>query len=339
MRQTIPPMPIWSRLKALSLYQLQKKTEADAIDDALKRRSTDNKAAAWGIAISVRYDLTITGRDAIQQYENALARDRENAVVRCWIGESYQSLGETELATQQWLMAADQTPSWAHPDVLLARASLAAGHTQEAVKYALTAINLAPELVESHVIIVQAEYRQCIEVPDDAEAAKLITEASNIQRALPGEPATLPILATLEARCGKRDDAINTIQTAIAPERHPEPDLLLKLMDVSREQNLGLEDQITARLPADASASPRVALERALEFVRDGKKSDGFAYLTKAAAAAKDQPVQWKVAQAQFLEMTADPAAKDTWIALGDGNQNDIALQNLILRTASSAAG
>jgi tetratricopeptide (TPR) repeat protein len=109
--------------------------------------------------------------------------------------------------------------------------------------------------------------------------------------------------------------------------------LLLALTDVSRRQNLGMEDEILAKLPQDVPNSPRLALQRALDLARAGKKDEG---LKLFAGAEKTLP--WQVAKAEYLEATGDDHARLAWIVLGDANPDDVKVQNLILKEAGSAS-
>src|SRR5207244_2450697 len=154
----------------------------------------------------------------------------------------------------------------------------------------------------------------------------------------PGEPETLPLLVDLQASNGKRDDAIATIRAALASDKKPADETLLKLAEISRKQDLGVDREILAKLPADASNSPRLALDRAMDLERAGKKQEGLDLLTKGASSATSQQLQWKVALAQYREAIGDAGAKAAWIALGDANPDDVAIQNLILKAARSAS-
>jgi predicted Zn-dependent protease len=184
-----------------------------------------------------------------------------------------------------------------------------------------------------------ALYRHLGPSASQAELEGLIGFIQDIQKGAPGERETLPPLVDLEARDGKRDKAIATTRAALStPDEKSDTDLVLRLAEVNRKQNLGLDQEISAALPSDISTSPRLALEEATELARAGKKEDGLNLLNKAAASATSQPVKWKVAKAQYLESIDDPAAKAAWIELGDANPDDIAIQTMLLTVAHSAS-
>ncbi|HEX3356841.1 MAG TPA: tetratricopeptide repeat protein [Tepidisphaeraceae bacterium] len=325
--------------KALSLEELGKRSDEDAIVQKMKQRAHNNKAAAWALAIGTRDDPNIAQRDAIKQYESALARDHDNAIIRCWIGESYSRLGEMELATQQWRQAAELMPSWAHPCVLLAREALSRDRGDDALRNAAEAIHRAPNVLESGVVMALASYQRMGPSASQSSVEGLITFIQEIQKQAPDEHQTLPLLADLQARDGKRDDAIETIHAALnKPDEKTDTDLVLRLAEVNRRDNLGLDRDIAAALPTDLSTSPRLALEEAMNLARQGKKEDGLNLLNKAAASATSQPVKWKLARAQYLESINDPAAKAAWIELGDSNPDDTAIQTMLLTIAHSAS-
>src|SRR5207237_10305340 len=167
----------------------------------------------------------------------------------------------------------------------------------------------------SVVAVVQASKHNLQESRDSGDTEQLIAFIKEIQRGAPGEPQTLPLLAELQAKAGHRDDAIATIRGALSDASNHE--LLLALVDISRRHNLGIDAEILAKLPADASSSPRLALERAMDLAHAGKKEEGLKLLSDPS----QQSLAWKVAQAEYLEATGDARAEAAWIALGDENR------------------
>jgi tetratricopeptide (TPR) repeat protein len=325
--------------RALCLYGIDSRDEAKKIVEALKQRQGDNSALAWGSALATRFDAAPDAdkRTLIGKYQNALNRDPDNAIIRAWVGDAYSGLGETELAIQQWRMAADLAPSWATPRVLWSRSLLATDRTKDALDVAAVAFKRSPNFLPADVALALAWFKFSEETPNPDDGKKLMELVNAIQTRRPGEPETLPIYITLLARSGQRDQAINLLKKALLPENKPSVDALMKLASVSQSEKLGLEQDILDRAREVEPRTPRSALMQAAAMAKSGKVAEGLAYLEKQAVTTGDDAVQWKLAIAQYRESTKDPAAKSNWIELGDEYPNNIAVQNAILNVALSS--
>jgi tetratricopeptide (TPR) repeat protein len=337
-------------IKALSLFSLNRRSEANEIVEALKNRRTDNAAQAWATALAVRYDDVPDARDAIVKYQSALARDRDNAVICCWIGDAYARLGENDLALRQWRQSAELMSSWPAPAIQMSRALLAADRPAAAVEAAGAAVRGAPESVSARVALAVALYAALQQSPNPVETQQLEQMIDQLQRAVPDEPETLPIAVALKARSGKKDAAAALVRDALSPQRPTSVGTLSRLLAVSRREKLGLEAEISARLDQATAAAggaaamtPRIAYERAIDLAQAGKPSDGLLLLTSAAKAAAPSgdgnlALQWRLAEAEYRDNTGDAAgARAAWIAIGDAHPDDPAVQSLILRSARGA--
>jgi tetratricopeptide (TPR) repeat protein len=325
--------------RALCLYATDKREEASNIVAALKQRKGDNSALAWAQGLAAHFDATPDQdkRALITKYQNALNRDRDNAVIRAWVGDAYSGLGETELAIQEWRTAAELSPSWATPCVLWSRSLLATGRTKDALDVAVVGFKRSPNFLPADIALASAWFKYSEETPDPNDAKKLMDLVTEIQRNRPGEPETLPIYIALLARSGQRDHAIELLRKALLPENKLSIDALMRLAAVSQAEKLGLEHDILARAQSTEPHTPRSALMQAAAMASAGKAQEGLAYLQKSAVNTGDEAVQWKLAIAQFRESIKDPDAKADWIALGDAYPNNIAVQNAILTIGLSA--
>ena len=64
----------------------------------------------------------------------------------------------------------------------------------------------------------------------------------------------------------------------------------MRLLAISRASQLGVDQDLAAKIGADQNSSPPLALAHASELAHSGKSADGMEFLTKAASAATTQP-------------------------------------------------
>ena len=332
-------------LRALALYALKREPEAAALVDALERRAKGDSAAfAWSTALKARVGGgNLTPRDQVEKYRAALERDPGNAVVHYLRGEAYSKLGENTLALDAWNEAARRAPSWAAPRTRTASALAAEGRFADAVRAAEDAYKRSPNDLNIVIVWAQAAYDLLETAPGQKELERLARTVEDVQRAAPGEPNTLAIHAAVLARAGKAEAAAEVIRAALAADPPTPPAVLARLAAVSRDAELGLEDEIAKRLgevvasPAAADAGPGAALVAAMERLEAGRARDGLDLLNaaRAKAGAAGETVPWRLAVAQYLDGIGDASALTTWVQLADQNPKDLAVQSAALRARS----
>lgn len=322
--------------RAMALVDLKREAEARQIIDALQARKGDNVAASWAAALEAHAQEQPRARETIARLDSALARNPDNGVLSYWIGECYLRVGEMELAKGKFRDAADAMPSWVKPHIMIARSALALGQTEEALEAARAARKGAPNQLASAKVYAAALHQWLSEHPDAEQAKALLQFVTLIQQQKPGEPETLPIYASLLARLGNRDAAVDALRKALDDPSKLDGELLSRLLAVSRAEKLELDDEIYAAMPAELAASPRVLFERAIEVARDGNTKQGLAMLTAAARGQSDVN-QWKLLICQYRDVTNDPTAREEWMALGNTHPGDAAIQTAILKHGRSA--
>ena len=325
--------------RALALHETGKAAEAKAIVAALGKRAGDSEAIAWSTALSALF-APMDPKSALAQYQAALTRMPNNAVIRKLVGDAYWRLGETELAIGAWRRAAELAPSWAGPHLSAARALNADGRVKEALEEAQRAFAAAPDSPDAAIALVNLRYRALEQgLVDASSEPALLAAVEQVQKQIPGEAETLPTYVSLLARAGRRDGAIAVVRTAIDDPKRYGQATLLRLLAVSRAQKLGLEQDLKSAASGggDVKDSPRLALARAADLAASGKPLDGLALLQQRAQSATTRPLAWQLALAQYKEMIHDASAAKDWIALGDANPDDLTVQTTILKTAASA--
>lgn len=320
--------------RSLSLAALGRRDEAQTDFRAVQSR-TDNTAKAWASALTGLFaDPPLAPRDVLDKLRSALSRERDNGLFRAWMGDAYWRLGESELAAQAWQEAADLLPGWADPAARISQVKLAGDRVDEALNWALEAYRRSPSL-DSAINLVVVRFRKLETSPHSVSAEELLQQVSAVQSAMPFEPRTLPIQVALLARTGKRDQAIALIREALAASSTPDAMTLLQLANVSRAEQLGLQQQIYDAA-GPTHRSPMLLLGQAGDLAASGKVNEGLALLRNAANRAGGG-VRWEIAIAQYLEQARHPDAARTWVALGDANAGDLEVQRVILAEAQSA--
>lgn len=322
-------------LRAMALYQLQRTTEARDILQTLAKRQ-DRKAAAWSTALSARFEDYDQPPVAIaNKLADALARDPENGIFRTWLADCYWNLGEAALALRQWQSAALALPGWSKPYIGMSQALLILGQAADAHEAAKAAVERVPNDA-SYINLATIRFRLIDETGDLRSARDLLNLVSQIQQKAPGEPRTLPIYVSLLARTGDRETAIKTLQRVAADSARYDDETLLRLVAVSRNESLQIEDALLASTSA-RTVSARFALTRATFMAENGKATDGLHWLrAKAESAPPADAIGWKIALAQYLDAVDDPTSADTWRRLGDANARDLTVQRGILSLGKS---
>lgn len=324
-------------IKALSLRELGQNDDAVAVAAELKTRKNDNSAAAWAMALPAKFDRDIPSRRFIETCENAAARDRENGIIRAWIGDAYLRLGELDLAIRSWQEAAERMDTWAMPHISTARALLAQDRPLQAYEAARLARARAPRNIGANVTLVLAWY-ECARLGiGNVDSDKLRLLVENIQHIAPGEPETLPIHVALQVAAGKPDVAQQAIRAALETGKPLAPETLARLTEAARQGKLPIAAELVARGSVAADSTPRGAFDRAMELARAGHSAEGLDLLTRSAAASTAPAKEWKSRIALFREAIGDPQARDQWIALAEEYPDDIQVQTLVLRSAGSA--
>ncbi|HEY8665402.1 MAG TPA: tetratricopeptide repeat protein, partial [Tepidisphaeraceae bacterium] len=263
-------------------------------------------------------------------YMAALTRSPKNAIIHYMCGESYAMLGETETALYHWGMAADLATSWAVPHIMMAQTLLSSGRAEQAMGHAREAYGRMNS-VTTAVLLMQCSFAQLD--PSDLDGARrLLPDMEKVQKAVAGgEPQTLAMYATLLARTGDKTRAAEVINQAIGNVKQLNAGNVARLVKVSREFGLGLEQKVLDAVEQAAGITPQIAAERAGMMAAEGKAAAGLEYLQKAAGEKPSS--EWQMVIARYRDSINDPQATKDWVAIGDDpqNQKDLGVQNLVL--------
>lgn len=329
--------PVLLALRAMALFQAQRTSEARQIVANLKDRKDSRKAAAWVLALEARFEDTARPQSELaRKLVEALSRDPDNGIFRSWLADVYWNLGEAALALRQWQAAAIAMPSWSKPYLGMSHALLQLGRTADAVEAARAAHERAPAASAATLInYAEMRYRLFEETSDPASAAEVLHVASQILKARPNEPRTLPILVALLARTGERDKATALLDGVLADRSKFTPEALIALAGASRNEGLEREIPLLTGLD-DSQVTPRLALTRATLLAEEGKTDDALADLRARAGRAKPQDrVPWLLAIAHYLDITDHPTASDNWHKLAAEHTDSLDVQRAVLASRS----
>jgi tetratricopeptide (TPR) repeat protein len=322
--------------RALALYDTNRPADAAAIVDALAARKDDVTAVAWVMALRARENENLAPRERMRQYEAALERAPANEVIRYFLGEAYESLGETEPAMREWRRAAQKVPSWAAPAAAISRTMAATGRTAEALSAAAVAHQRNPGSLSNTTGYVVAAFAEHQQNPDPEKRKRLLAVVTNIQAELPREPVTLHIYAALLSRSGERDRALSVIRSALDPKDPAPRNTLLQLSAVSFGEKLGVEREVLDFAARVYGLSVPIAVRQATLLAQDGNPKAGLKLLEEAAAKdTKSDASLWSVALLQYREGTGDAGVLADWVRLGDANPDNARVQQAILQSPS----
>ncbi|CAN5592068.1 hypothetical protein BH10PLA1_BH10PLA1_03830 [soil metagenome] len=324
-------------MKAISLLEQNQPADAVAVVKTLAARTIDDQAFAWSTAIPAHYAVPAPEpRVAVQSLLNAANRDRENAVIRLWLGEAYAKVGENELSINAWRAAAALAPAWAEPHIRQAKALALTGRGREAYDESLAAAERAPKSLQTRVAGAMALSSLSGDDPHAVSGSELLQIVTLIQKDSPNEPQTLPMYVSLLTQGNQLKQAVAVIQSAIAASPAVPSEAMLRLAAVSRQLNLDQEQAIYDALIKAGDKSPELATARAKALLAQGKPDDGLALIKSSATAA--DPAAWQIATAQYLDASKNASAATAWKTALQKFPDDLRVQSAFLKSDSRIA-
>jgi Tfp pilus assembly protein PilF len=339
--------------KALSLYSLNRNSEADALVSELASRGLDDGvAAAWAETLKAQFGTPPQDlKTRLAQYQDANKSQPDIGYISFMLGDAYAQMDESELALQAWRQASRQMLSWSEPHLRLAtllvgRGEGSSGEAMRAAQDARMAStdSKGSEDLNTVIAAIRVSFAELPVAPDPNHAQVLLDEVKQVQTQIPNEPNTLPIYVALLSQTGQRDAAIDAINKAIAAINKSTVDpgdqgeeLLFNLVEVSRAAKIGMEPQLYAAMEKKYGMRPRLAYAKASDLLQDGHADEGLKLLLDAQANDNQRPMEWQRVICEYRELAHDPAARDDWEKLGNAYPNDIGVQTAVLTRAESA--
>jgi tetratricopeptide (TPR) repeat protein len=339
--------------KILSLHAMGKDLDANSITDQLATRDpSDHAAAAWVMALKPAFASPLPDlQTRLAKYQQSQTLAPDNGYIAFLLGDVYAQLDESELAVQSFRESCEQMPSWVEPHVRLAEllvrtgrgASEEAARSAEEARLSGTSTGGVVDL-QVAVANIEVSYARLPSNPDPNYRSDLLNEVKQIQAQIPNEPQTLPIFVALLAQSGQREASVDAIQSACANPGKGGEDLLMALVQTSRDQKLGMEPALFAAIEKAFGSTPRLTYAKAMEKLTAGQAAEGLQLLQDAASKAESQSTAtaadhayWDRAVCQYREAAHDPQAAAEWKKLGNNYPNDVTVQSAILTNGNSA--
>jgi Tfp pilus assembly protein PilF len=313
-------------LHGLSLALRGKLADASLIFQAVKSRAqADALAGAMASAAGAVWSDSLEPKARVEACRQALRADVVSPFLHFLLAEASSQQGDVERALREWQTAFAYAPAWGLPQTRCARTFLGTGRPGDALRAARLAYQRVPN--DKDTLITMAMASSAALAPNQADdAARLLTLLNDIRARFPEAQEVRPLLVSVLARAGRRDDALAEFRAILNLTPPPLESTFLQLAAISHAQNLGLDDACFERSEKAHGMTPPLALARALNLSRANHPAEALA-LFESAMPPRDAGAVWRLAYARLLGLVDDPRAKAAWIALADAFPKDTEIQ------------
>ena len=316
-------------IRALALSQLDRRSDASDIVTALEKRGRDEPSAAkWAAALrAVALHESSDPMKTVTVLRDALITSTGNPILLQELGDAYSDAGSQDKALSEWREVTRVAPEWAKPLVRISRALIVAGRPADALGVAQSAQLRAPH---DHDVLVSVATASAATLPEgpSPEGDNVLAMIADIQNQFPKSNDLLPLRVQVLAREQRLDEARDAIRNALASVPLPPESVLLLLGQISRSSGLNLESACWTASEKAYGLTPDLAFDLRLLAPRSAQGIRWTCAVGESSRAThpKDE-ISWRSAWAKYLDISGDPRAKDEWIAIGDGNPNNVKLQ------------
>ncbi len=323
-------------LVVMSLYATGQADRAEQALAALEDQSASQRSQQWAQLIRMM-NAGDSGDSAqrLSTIREAVRLDPANPYFRFWLGEQLQRMGETEEAVEAWTEVLRLRPGWWLPQTTLARQLRELGRHEDALKVATQGRMANPKNRETFVIWAQIVADALAEA-GPAENQRLLDDVVKYRRQAPGDARMRLLEFELLLRLGQTDRAKTLADRIIASGNASETEML-RLAQISREHNFGLESQIMSEVETQHGQTPAVVFVQAMTALQQGEVDAGLAIIDEAMRQIDDAD-RWRLelARVRYLEAARDPQAIDAWRRLTASWPNSIPVQNALLESQAA---
>ena len=325
-------------LRAMASAHLGDPDTANEIATALRKREQDPHAAAWADVLHAAGGAG-AGRPSatrvVEIAQSAVEQYPDSAYLHDYLAEAYHHVGETRQALSAWQRAIALRPIWPRPHIRRSQMLLTTGDTKAALLEAQIAAKLAPQNADAIVTWVYARAANLDGDTDDSVDA-VLADIDKFRKLVPAEEQTLRLKISMLARHGRKQEAIETLQAALAQNRPISESALYQLAAVSRTFELNMEESCYALSTRLYGITPNVALANATDLARNGHPEDGWKLITSAHAESREgDRLEWQLAIARFADIVRSPDAAGRWIKLADTYPDNLHVQKMVLDALS----
>ena len=320
-------------LYAMALLEAERHPEAGVILEVLSERTHDTFAEGWVPFLrDVKAQDNPDISEVVEICQKSIAASPNNPYYHYVLAQGYANLGEIELAMNAWGKAAEYGQPWAAPRMQIAKALLKTDRKDMAVAVAESAFRRAPRHPEVAITLAMAVANNIDQLPDDRLDA-LMTIIERIQAVLPNDLRARQVEILTLVRRGDREAARQAFMNVLDSDEFEMSELEMRqFTELSRKTGLGLEKYCMVKAKDKYGLTPSIALQHALEKIRESKSEQGLEEFRQAmVGASAGSKTEWDITLAQLLEVVGDGASLSTWASLGDDNQDNVRIQKAIL--------
>lgn len=317
----------------------------------LQSRNRSAIAQNWVSLLTALIEKT-DARESLSLVDAALKAEPNNPIFVYFKAEMLGRLGRADEARQLWagLYKSPAADGWAAPAVRAAETLIDEGRLDEGLAAAIEAIRRSRTSPAASLVLLRAQTALIESGRSPADPAAALAElealmarlASAEQAPVVAAIDSLVLPARIELLCavGRKAEAVQTLEAALAKPGAVTPDLIMRLSAVSARAKLGMEDRLFAStVSADGSADPNTLFTRVLLLSSANKRDEAVGLLDQALASAKpDSKLQVEIVRCQFFDATGDAQALATWKKLVADHPDSLAALSAVVRSNASCA-
>ena len=315
-------------IRGAALRAVGRTAEADAIREALAA-SPDDTGRMWAALLVAAGPDPRSRTAALTTLRAAAAARPDSALLRCRLGDELATIGESQLALQAWIAAAERAPMWPAPTRAVVDALLGAGREGLAATIAQVAVTRFPRDAGTLSTFVRAAAAASPHL-DRAQADTLLAAVGAILRESPDHAdELLPVQVDLLLRSGDGAAAEARLLDVLAAEAPLREATLLRLAGLASRSGVPLCGAILDVSEKVHGLSPALALTRALDRSQGAGREAGARLLEaeRARSGAARPDLRWDMAEATYQGASASPTAGAAWLACADAHPDALPAQ------------
>lgn len=313
---------------ALSLKELGRRAEADAMWERLEQQPRDYRVISWSMARKVLVDEAPVMLDAIKTLRNATTENPIEPIFRTRLAELLLQLGRAEEARTE-LTAAERSPlsnGWSRPGVLRVRSFLLENRLIEARKESIELARRFPSdsVASTTLLAVRSEMldRGFADIGDVRDTAERLSATLDVLSGPQGEAVPSDLRATLIASiavAADKGESVDLARRAVTLAAESDvvfsTQLLSRLVEISRRRSFDLDNRLIERAERNGP-TPASTLVRGLVLHSDAHTQEAIELVRTRAAAADVSSTEWRMLVPCFLDIIKSPDAPEEWKAV-----------------------
>jgi tetratricopeptide (TPR) repeat protein len=287
------------RLKGAALSSAGRVDEArEALGALATAPDAPQPDRVWASALLARLDMRPDNwRRSLDAYLAALALQPDDPVLHLLAGEAFDMAGEDHQALESFARAFALDPDWMTAGLAYAEALLDSGQAEQAYAVSRAVLRRSPGLsaapylmlARAHLAVLASGGAPQITEVISGRALDIVDLLERLHEQAPGDRRIIPLLVEACARTGQSTRATRIVRDVLEAAQST-PEILLALVAVSREHDLGMDTALVDRAAQAEGESLAVAFARAEGLAAAGRSEEGLEAIDRALAGApRDQ--------------------------------------------------